>query len=131
MLHEAGMRLRRDDAVDQAWKVTLPAAVGGVPDPAWLSAAAPTLTGDEHPPRRRELATETGMRLKSPQIPSLTHREQDVLGLLGQRRTDIEIADQLFISPKTVSSHVSSILAKLGAKNRREAAAMAVRFGLI
>ena len=64
-------------------------------------------------------------------MPTLTHREQDVLQLLGLRRTDLEIAEQLYISRKTASSHVSSILAKLGAANRREAAAIAVRTGLL
>lgn len=59
--------------------------------------------------------------------PALTYREQEVLALLVQRLTDTEIAEQLTISRKTVSTHVSHILAKLGAQNRREAAAIAVR----
>ena len=62
---------------------------------------------------------------------TLTYREQDVLTLLGQRLTDAEIAAQLSISPRTVSSHVSSLLVKLGAGNRREATAIAVRRGLL
>lgn len=61
----------------------------------------------------------------------LTRREREVLAMLCQRRTDLEIAEQLFISPKTVGTHVSNILAKLGAANRREAAAIAARSALI
>jgi non-specific serine/threonine protein kinase len=60
----------------------------------------------------------------------LTAREVEVLRLLAQRRTDREIADELFISPKTAGFHVANILGKLGVANRREAAALAIREGL-
>ena len=60
----------------------------------------------------------------------LSPRELDVLELLADGRTNREIAGTLFISQKTVSVHVSRILAKLGAGNRAEAAAIAHRLGL-
>ena len=62
---------------------------------------------------------------------SLTRREQEVLALLCQRLTDPEIAGRLFISPRTASFHVANVLAKLGAANRREAAAIAARNRLV
>jgi DNA-binding CsgD family transcriptional regulator len=62
---------------------------------------------------------------------TLTYREQEVLALLCQRLTDAEISHRLFLSKRTVEHHVSSILAKLGVANRRQAAAYAARNGLI
>jgi DNA-binding NarL/FixJ family response regulator len=55
----------------------------------------------------------------------LTQREQEVLGLLGQGLTNPEIGRRLHMSRKTAAHHVSRILAKLGARNRAEAAAVA------
>ena len=61
----------------------------------------------------------------------LTRREKDVLALMARRRTDAEIAAELFISYRTVTTHVSRIIEKLGASNRRDAAAIAARYGLV
>ncbi len=52
----------------------------------------------------------------------LSSRERDVLRLLAEGMTDREIAAALAISPRTVESHVSSVLRKLGVRNRAEAA---------
>ncbi|HMK12971.1 MAG TPA: helix-turn-helix transcriptional regulator, partial [Acidimicrobiales bacterium] len=52
----------------------------------------------------------------------LTPREIEVAACLGEHMTNDEIAARLFISPKTVDHHVSSILLKVGATTRREAA---------
>jgi len=52
-----------------------------------------------------------------------------VLGLLARGNSNKEIGAELFISPKTVSVHVSNILGKLGAASRTEAAAIAHREG--
>ena len=62
---------------------------------------------------------------------ALTPREQEILGLVAEGRSNGEIGRQLFISTKTVSVHVSNILAKLGAAGRTEAAAIARRRGLL
>ncbi|MFI9769125.1 AAA family ATPase [Streptomyces sp. NPDC052415] len=61
----------------------------------------------------------------------LTAREQDVLRLLARGRSNRQIGEELFISGKTASVHVSNILAKLGAASRGEAVAVAYREGLI
>jgi DNA-binding CsgD family transcriptional regulator len=61
----------------------------------------------------------------------LTEREVEVLRLLGRRQTDKEIAEALFLGPRTVQSHVAHILNKLGVANRREAASRADHLGLL
>ncbi|MDT0306801.1 AAA family ATPase [Streptomyces sp. DSM 44917] len=60
----------------------------------------------------------------------LTRRELDVLSLVAAGRSNRQIAQELFISPKTASVHVSNILAKLEVSGRGEAAALAHRLGL-
>ncbi|MFJ8934677.1 AAA family ATPase [Streptomyces sp. NPDC102365] len=64
-------------------------------------------------------------------VPALTARENDVLLLLARGRTNRQIGEELFISGKTASVHVSNILAKLGAASRTEAVAIAYREGLV
>jgi DNA-binding NarL/FixJ family response regulator len=61
----------------------------------------------------------------------LTDRELDVLRLLGQGKTNPEIAAALFISPRTAGVHVTNILRKLGATTRVQAATIAERAGLL
>ena len=69
---------------------------------------------------------------KAPAYPDgLTAREVEVLRLVADGKTDREIADELFISVRTVSFHVSNILGKIGSTNRTEAAAYAIQRGLI
>lgn len=57
----------------------------------------------------------------------LSARERDVLTLLAEGLSNRQIAERLFLSPRTVGHHVSSILHKLGLKSRSEAAAYAAR----
>jgi two-component system nitrate/nitrite response regulator NarL len=61
----------------------------------------------------------------------LSERELDVLRLLAAGKANSDIARELFLSPYTVRNHISSILAKLQIANRTEAAAYAIRRGLV
>jgi len=85
---------------------------------------------------RLHLQEETDTMAASEPPPSpaasfgLTHRETEVLVLLAEGRTNRQIGQALFITPKTASVHVSRILAKLGVTGRGEAAAVAHRLGL-
>jgi DNA-binding CsgD family transcriptional regulator len=59
----------------------------------------------------------------------LSRREREVLALIIEGQSDREIADRLYISPRTVTTHVTHILNKLGANSRVEAAELASNNG--
>jgi DNA-binding NarL/FixJ family response regulator len=82
----------------------------------------------------RQLAGGNGAQSDRPApttAEALTPRERDVLALVATGRSNREIAAQLFISPKTVSVHISRVLDKLDATSRTEAVAIARRRGVI
>ena len=62
-------------------------------------------------------------------IDPLTEREEEVLLTVARGRTNAEIADELYISLSTVKSHLASLMAKLGARNRVEIAVWAYETG--
>jgi len=99
--------------------------------------ALPLCTEIEGLARRGRLSLETDTPTKIISEPSplarlgLTAREQEVLELLATGRTNRQIAETLFISPKTATLHVTNILSKLGVTNRVEAATVAHRLGVV
>jgi HD-GYP domain-containing protein (c-di-GMP phosphodiesterase class II) len=71
-------------------------------------------------------------RPMAPSNPSgLTEREVEVLGLIARGRTNREVGDELFISPKTVGRHVENIYAKIGVSTRAGATVFAMENRLI
>lgn len=74
---------------------------------------------------RAHIRLDESERLRPPALRSLTPRELEVLDLVATGATNRDIGKQLFISEKTVSVHVSNLMAKLGVAHREEAAALA------
>ena len=80
--------------------------------------------GDEHTPPPAPTADH-------PDLARLTPREREVLAGLGRGLSNRALADELFVSEKTVKTHVSSVLAKLRLPDRTQAALFAVRTGVV
>ena len=152
----AGISVPEQAELVEAWRATVAAfeAFPHVHELAWsrvrlaeiLRAGGDTAGARELADRAREAAKRLGARplldhlltlgstpQRSAAGPSgeLTAREREILALVAAGRSNGEIGKQLFISTKTVSVHVSNILAKLGASGRTEAAAIGRRRGLV
>lgn len=64
-------------------------------------------------------------------LGNLTAREREVLAGLGQGWSNARLAEELFVSEKTIKTHVSAVLRKLGLNDRTQAALFAVKSGLV
>ena len=67
----------------------------------------------------------------APAASPLTNREEEILQLIADGRSTVEVARELFISAKTVKNHLASIYAKLDARDRTQAVLSAVRIGIV
>jgi len=79
----------------------------------------------------QEFARHPADPVASPNLQRLTNRETDVLRSLSQGRSNAEIAAALFVSETTVKTYVSSVLAKLGLRDRVQAVVFAYENGLV
>jgi DNA-binding CsgD family transcriptional regulator len=127
-------RLRAAEAFVAAGKRTAAAApLTMARDAAEAMEAAPLLASADALARRARIRFEEEpdtVEAPEPAPLGLTPREHEVLLLVAEGRTNREIGEQLFMSEKTASVHVSRILAKLDVGGRVEAAAVAHRLGL-
>jgi DNA-binding NarL/FixJ family response regulator len=76
-------------------------------------------------------ASEVIRKNEDSKIPVITRREKEVLGVIGEGLTNIEIAEKLFISTTTVHTHRKNLLAKFEAKNTATLIRMAAQFQFI
>ena len=155
-LHVAGRDAGSRDDLLEAWASALASteALGHVPEEARVRASYSQilrLAGDPAAGRAQaDTARAIAARLGAPSLlgdeladdpapvtapagpkAALTPRELEILALVAEGRSNGEIGKQLFISTKTVSVHVSTILGKLAASSRTEAAAIARRENLL
>jgi two-component system, NarL family, response regulator LiaR len=86
-----------------------------------------------HPNVIRKLMSQVAAQPAAPRpiAPDLTEREMEVLGLVAQGLSNREIASKLIISEKTVKTHISSLLGKLGQEDRTRLAIYAIKKGLV
>jgi len=89
-----------------------------------------------HPDVARKLIEQVAHQAaptRGAEVPAddLTEREREVARLVGQGRNNLEIARELVISDKTVKTHISNILSKLGLQDRTQLAIYAIRNGLV
>lgn len=70
-------------------------------------------------------------REPDPDAPKLTEREQQLLQLLADGQTPKEVAEALFIAPKTVRNHLTKIYSKLGVESRSQAIVEALKLGIV
>jgi DNA-binding NarL/FixJ family response regulator len=104
---------------------SLRAGMLDTPDPTPTPAAAPAFESTSPPP-----APALPPKLTAA-VGSLTEREREVLGLVGEGLTNAEIAQRLFLADTTVKTHVHRIMGKLQARDRVQTALVANRAGLV
>jgi DNA-binding NarL/FixJ family response regulator len=123
-----------DEYVVEAFRAGASGFVLKTAPPSQLVAAVRTIILGEAllaPTSTRRLIEQATRRVApSPLLASLSSREADVLRLLARGLSNAEIAEELFVEPSTVKTHVASVLAKLGVRDRVQAVVFAFENGV-
>jgi two-component system response regulator DevR len=118
MAGAAGYVLKQIKGSDLIAAVRIVASGQSMLDPATTTRLMSSLRGDD--------------AVQEPQdalLASLTPREREILGLIGEGLTNRQIGQRLYLSEKTVKNHISRLLAKLGVERRIQAAVLATQAG--
>jgi DNA-binding NarL/FixJ family response regulator len=123
-----------DEYVVEAFRVGASGFVLKTAPPGQLVAAIRTIVLGEAllaPVSTRQLIEQSARQVApSPRLTSLSARETEVLRLLARGLSNAEIAEELVVEPSTVKTHVASILAKLGVRDRVQAVVFAFENGV-
>ncbi|MCF2586906.1 response regulator [Brevibacterium sp. UCMA 11752] len=123
-----------DDYVFEALRVGADGFVLKRAEPEELIRAVYVVAGGEvllYPQKVREMAAQAGRREDLASVAQLSSREQEVLSLMARGLSNVEIAGELFLGSETVKTYVSSLLGKLGARDRTQAVIRAFESGFI
>ena len=102
-------------------------SIGQSADGDFLKSIRAIANGSSYYPK--EVRTMAGY-VKSIELAGLSDRESEVLEALCQGMSNKEMAEVLFVSPETIKSHVSTLIGKLGVKDRTQAVISAIRSGM-
>jgi DNA-binding NarL/FixJ family response regulator len=80
---------------------------------------------------REFAARPSRVRKPHPQLATLTEREKEIVGLVGEGLSNDDIAERLVVSPATARTHVSRAMVKLGARDRAQLVVFAYQSGLV
>ena len=123
-----------DDYVFEALRAGADGFVLKRAQPEELLRAVYVVAGGEvllYPQKVREMAAQAGRREDLAGVAQLSSREQEVLSLMARGLSNVEIAGELFLGSETVKTYVSSLLGKLGARDRTQAVIRAFESGFI
>lgn len=123
-----------DDYVFEALRVGADGFVLKRAEPEELIRAVYVVAGGEvllYPQKVREMAAQAGRCEDLASVAQLSSREQEVLSLMARGLSNVEIAGELFLGSETVKTYVSSLLGKLGARDRTQAVIRAFESGFI
>jgi len=123
-----------DDYVFEALRVGADGFVLKRAQPSELVRAVHTVAGGEtllYPQKIRDMAARSVRRVDLVSSAELSSREQEVLTLMSRGMSNAEIAGEMFLGAETVKTYVSSLLSKLGARDRTQAVIKAFESGFV